>query len=189
MGQPSHGLGPDLSASFLRMSMEPAAREALFAETMQQHLGIFLKTAYAFATPADREDLVQEMLLAAWQSLLTFDGTCKLSTFLYRVANNRALNWNRSQRRYGHKLAALEQCPQLTLEAENPSEGHARLDWLYASIRQLPPADRTVLLLHLDRLSHREIGEITGLTENNVGVRLHRIKRWLSEQKETHHEP
>ncbi|MEO7414587.1 MAG: sigma-70 family RNA polymerase sigma factor [Opitutaceae bacterium] len=169
--------------------MEPAKREALFAEAMKQHLGIFLKTAYAFTLPADRDDLVQEMLLAAWQALPSFDGTSKLSTFLYRVANNRALNWNRAQRRYGHKLAALEQCPQLTLEADDATTDNARLDWLYALIRELPPADRTVLLLQLDRLSHREIGEVTGLTENNVGVRLHRIKRWLSEKKETHHGP
>lgn len=168
--------------------MEPATREALFADAMTQHLGIFLKTAYAFAaTPADRDDLTQEMFLATWQALPSFDGTSKLSTFLYRVANNRASNWNRSRRRYGNKLAALEQCPQLTLEPDATGAGDTRLDWLYALIRELPPADRTVLLLHLDRLSHREIGEVTGLTENHVGVRLHRIKRWLSDQKETDH--
>ncbi len=165
--------------------MEPATREALFADAMKQHMGIFLKTAFAFAAPAERDDLVQEMLLAAWQALPFFDGSSKLSTFLYRVANNRASNWHRSQRRYGRKLAALEHCPQLTFEAD--AAGNARLDWLYALIRELPPADRTVLMLHLDRLSHREIGEVTGLTENNVGVRLHRIKRWLAEQKETRH--
>jgi RNA polymerase sigma-70 factor, ECF subfamily len=50
-------------------------------------------------------------------------------------------------------------------------------------IRELPPLDRTVLMLHFDRLSHKEIGEVTGLSENNVGVRLHRIKRWIAEQK------
>lgn len=170
--------------------MEPATRDALFAEAMQQHLGIFLKTAYAFTeAAADRDDLVQEMLLAAWQALPSFDGSSKLSTFLYRVANNRALNWNRSQRRYGHKLAALERCPQLTVETGDTHPDHTRLEWLYALIRKLAPIDRTVLMLHLERLSHREIGEVTSLTENNVGVRLHRIKRWLSEQKDTHHGP
>jgi DNA-directed RNA polymerase specialized sigma24 family protein len=38
-------------------------------------------------------------------------------------------------------------------------------------------------MLQLDQLSHREIADITGLTESNVGVRLHRIKHWLSTQK------
>src|SRR4051794_19606489 len=97
--------------------MEHAIHNAWFAEAMKDHLGIFLKTAYAFAEPADRDDLVQEMLLAVWQALPAFDERrCKLSTFLYRVANNRAQNWNRSKRRYHHKLQAFQNCPQLTLD-------------------------------------------------------------------------
>src|SRR6185295_18687365 len=115
--------------------MAHSTHEALFAEAMNQHMGIFMKTAYAFAEPEDRDDLVQEILLAVWQALPAFDERrCKLSTFLYRVANNRALNWNRSKRRYGHKLQALQNCPQLVV---NPVEGDsqvARLDWLYKLI-------------------------------------------------------
>jgi RNA polymerase sigma-70 factor (ECF subfamily) len=164
--------------------MERATPDALFAEAMKDHLGIFLKTAYAFAEPADRDDLVQEMLLAAWQALPSFDDRrCKLSTFLYRVANNRALNWNRSRRRYHHKIQVLQHCPQLVLERPDAAADDARLEWLYTLIRKLPPLDRTVLMLHFDQISHREIGEVTGLSENNVGVRLHRIKRWIAEQK------
>jgi RNA polymerase sigma-70 factor (ECF subfamily) len=164
--------------------MHEPERARLFAEATCQHMGIFLKTAYAFAAPADRDDLVQELLLAAWQALPAFDaGRCKLSTFLYRVASNRALNWSRTQRRYGRRLAALEQCPQLVLaEGAAPAEA-GRIEWLYALMRELPPLDRSLLMLHLDRLSYREIGEVAGLSENHVGVRLHRIKRWLAEQK------
>ena len=164
--------------------MENATHDALFAEAMKQHMGIFLKTAYAFADPADRDDLVQEMLLAVWQALPVFDDRrCKLSTFLYRVANNRAQNWNRSRRRYSHKLQAFQNAPQLVLHLAD-SEAHAsRLEWLYVLIRQLPTLDRTVLLLHFDQLSHKEIGEVTGLSEGNVGVRMHRIKRWFAERK------
>jgi RNA polymerase sigma-70 factor (ECF subfamily) len=173
--------------------MENAAHAALFAEATREHMGILLKTAHAFATPADRDDLVQEMLLAVWQALPAFDAQrCKLSTFLYRVTQNRAQNWNRSQRRYRRRLDALEHCPHLAF-ADSPSDAAgagatARLEWLYALIRELPPVDRTVLLLHLEQLSHREIGEVTGLSENHIGVRLHRIKRWLGERRETHHE-
>ena len=66
--------------------MATPTHEALFAEAMNQHMGIFMKTAYAFAEPADRDDLVQEILLTVWQALPTFDPSrCKLSTFLYRV--------------------------------------------------------------------------------------------------------
>jgi RNA polymerase sigma factor (sigma-70 family) len=167
--------------------MHNTAVDALFAEAMKQHMGIFLKTAYAFAEPADRDDLVQEMLCAVWQALPSFDEhQCKLSTFLYRVANNRALNWTRSRKRYRHKIQALQNCPQLVLNATDADHSQAaRLDWLYALIRELPPLDRTVLMLHFDRLSHKEIGEIIGLSENTVGVRMHRIKRWIADRKGT----
>lgn len=170
--------------------MDTATRESLFAEAVREHMGIFLKMSYAFALPADRDDLVQEMLLAVWQALPAFEASrCKLSTFVYRVTNNRAMNWRRSGIRYGHRLAALQNCPQLTLEAGEAGVVDAtRLDWLYATIRRLPPLDRTMLMLHLDRLAHAEIADVTGLTETNVGVRLHRIKRWLAEQKGDHDE-
>ncbi len=164
--------------------MERATPESLLAEAMREHMGIFVKTAYAFAEPAERDDLVQEMLLAVWQALPGFDERrCKLSTFLYRVANNRALNWNRSQRRYSHKIQILQNCPLILQERHDTAADNERLEWLYRLIRKLPPLDRTVLMLHLDQLSHREIGEVTGLSENNVGVRFHRIKRWIAEQK------
>jgi RNA polymerase sigma factor (sigma-70 family) len=164
--------------------MDNATREALFAESVQVHMGIFLKIAHAFAESADREDLVQEMLLMVWQALPAFDGRCKLSTFIYRVANNRALNWRRSSNRYGRKLAALQHGQQLMMSPPEAEPDLTRLAWLYAVIRKLPPLDRTLLMLHLDRLSHTEITEVTGLSENNVSVRIHRIKQWLSKQKE-----
>jgi RNA polymerase sigma factor (sigma-70 family) len=147
-------------------------------------LGILLKTAYAFASLADRDDLVQEMLMAIWQALPAYDATrCKLSTFIYRVANNRAQNWNRSQRRYGRRLETLQLGLQLALGTGDTGALAARLEWLYALVRELPPLDRTILMLHLERLSHREIGDVTGFSESNVGVRLHRIKQWLEERK------
>jgi RNA polymerase sigma factor (sigma-70 family) len=169
--------------------MAHSNHEVLFAEAMKEHMGIFMKTAYAFAGPEDRDDLVQEILLAIWQALPAFDERrCKLSTFLYRVANNRALNWHRSKRRYRHKLEVFQQSPQLSFPAAD-ADSAARVNWLYALMRQLPPLDRTLLMLHLDQLSHGEIGEVTGLTENNVGVRLHRIKRWIAEQRGGNDEP
>lgn len=171
------------------MPLDPATRESLFAEAVHAHMGIFLKMTYAFALPADRDDLAQEMPLAVWEALPAFDpGRCKLSTFLYRVTNNRALNWRRSGLRYRRRLETLQNCPQLALDTGEPAADPARLDWLYATIRRLPPLDRTLLMLHLDRLAHAEIADVTGLTETNVGVRLHRIKRWLADQKGDHHE-
>lgn len=168
--------------------MDNANREALFQQAVDGHMGIVLKTAHGFASSAaDRDDLVQEILLALWQALPTYNAQCKLSTFLYRVAHNRALNWQRSRSRYHRKLEHFSALPHLTLESSEAEDQQRKLEWLYGVIRQLPPLDRTLLMLQLDGLSHREMAEVTGLTDTNVGVRLHRIKLGLSSQTTPSH--
>ena len=99
------------------------------------------------------------------------------------VAHNRALNWVRTRTRYDRKLEHFSQHPHLTLGTHEPDPQAQKLEWLYGVIRGLPPLDRTLVMLQLDGLAHREIAEVTGLSETNVGVRLHRIKQTLSNQK------
>lgn len=54
-----------------------------------------------------------------------------------------------------------------------------RLEWLYQRISEMDTADRSLVLLLLDGFSYKEIGEVLGLSDNNVGVKLTRIKRKL----------
>jgi RNA polymerase sigma-70 factor (ECF subfamily) len=64
-----------------------------------------------------------------------------------------------------------------------------RLERLYMAIRQLPALDRSLILLALDGMSYREMAEIHGLSESNVGARLSRLKQKLSTiMKEHTHE-
>lgn len=158
--------------------------EQRFAEIYRDHVGILVKTTQAFvAERADRDDLFQEILIALWQALPQFDGRAKLSTYVYRVALSCALNWKRSRRRYRQRLDRYEQMPPEMPEAASARD-RERLHWLYARIHELPPVDRSLILLSLDRLSYEEIADITGLSESNVGVRLHRIKQQLTSQSE-----
>lgn len=160
-----------------------ASVEQLFLEVHREHVGMIAKTARAFTqNAADCDDLRQEILFSLWQALPQFQGRSKLSTYVYRVAHSCALNWKRSRQRYTQKIDhyALE-------DPDVPSarvEGDDRLAWLYTRIQELPPVDRSVMLLFLDRLSYAEIAEVTGLSEANVGVRLHRIKQQLTAQSE-----
>jgi RNA polymerase sigma-70 factor (ECF subfamily) len=165
-------------------SVRAASADELFAEIHRDHLGIIMKVALGFVGgPADRDDLFQEILIALWQSAPRFNGQAKLSTYVYRVALSTALNWKRSRKRYGRKLDDYTQAlPALTAAPGPESE---RLRWLYARIHELPPVDRSLILLSLDRLSYGEIAAITGLSESNVGVRLHRIKQQLVLASET----
>jgi RNA polymerase sigma-70 factor, ECF subfamily len=166
---------------------DPAA--ALFAQIYAEHIGIVWKTVHAFAlSKEDRDDLFQEIVIALWDALPNFEARAKLSTYVYRIAHRRALNWKRSQRRYGNKLARYEQdFPALTIAQSDPAD-QARLDWLYAAINSLKPLDRTICLLYLDGISYREMSEIVGLTEDNIGIRVHRCKQQLTQLIDRRHE-
>src|SRR3954467_3947739 len=140
--------------------------DELFAAIYRDHLGLMVKTARAFThSDADCDDLFQEILVSVWQALPQFRGDAKVSTYVYRVAYSCALNWKRSRQRYQGKLDrfALE-TPDLGATPEQSE----RLAWLYAQIRELPPVDRTLILLYLDKIPHAEIADITGLSESNV---------------------
>ncbi|HEX2860659.1 MAG TPA: sigma-70 family RNA polymerase sigma factor [Lacunisphaera sp.] len=156
----------------------PPASDELFAALYRDHAALLGRVARSFATDhADQADLTQEMAIALWRAAPRFLGAAKLSTYVYRVALNCALNWKRTRRRYVQKL-----------EGYNPPDEareDPRLRWLYARIHELPEVDRSLILLSLDRLSYGEIAEITGLSETNVGVRLHRIKQHLTLQSES----
>lgn len=159
-------------------------QEELFAEIHRVHGGLIGRTTQAFAVdPADRADLIQEILISLWRALPQFHEGAKLSTYVYRVALNCALNWKRSRRRYAQKLEAYEWVWPAGETTASPRD-QERLRWLYARIQELPPVDRSIMLLSFERLGYGEIADITGLSESNVGVRLHRIKQQLTAQSE-----
>lgn len=156
--------------------MNRREREQRFSEWVEQHYGLFVHVAKGFADAPDREDLLQEILLATWHALPAFRGDSSPATFLYRVAQNAALTWCRPLRR----RPAVETLDEGEHAAPLPDTRPARTEAMYAAIRRLPPADRALVLLYLDESSYREISTITGMSESNVGVRLNRIRRRLA---------
>ena len=98
----------------------------------------------------------------------------------------------RSERRRDYLLSPLDELCEPACPAPPPAELHEQsetLAALYAAVRALPRAERSLVLLLLDGLSYREIGEITGLTENHVGVALTRARKKIAEtMKEARHE-
>ena len=136
-----------------------------------------LATSYV-DEPADRDDLLQEILLAVWRALPTFRGQASLRTFIYRVAMNRAATFRgRRYRRAEYEVSDAFQDssppPDVRMEAVDERERLAR------AIRVLPPTLREVVLPYLDDLSVAEIAELLGITENNVRVRLVRARQHL----------
>jgi RNA polymerase sigma-70 factor (ECF subfamily) len=174
------------------MSRNPE-RARLLDHWVTDHRGILVKVARAYADgAAAAADLEHEMLLQLWISTANFSGQSKESTWIYRVCLNTALLWRRGKQRHDHRIDADTSIGSLSSTGENPAEGAAKSDLLanlYDAIHALPDFDRALILLQLDELTYREIAEVTGLTENHVGVALNRARqRLLSRMKGVLHE-
>lgn len=161
-----------------------ARRERLHAEAAQTLGPALARLARAVERDPDRaRDLEQDIHLALWRSLETFTGDCALATWTYRVAHNvaasHAVRGARAASLVG--LDAVSEMPASD-DPERAAGAAQALDRLHTLIARLTPADRSVILLYLEGLDARQIGEITGLTANHVGVKVHRIKAMLARQ-------
>jgi RNA polymerase sigma-70 factor (ECF subfamily) len=152
-----------------------------FAEWAEAYDAILWKTARSFATGADQDDLHQELLLAMWKAIPLFRGESSVSTFVYRVAYNHAIGWSRKRKQDDVHVDYARH--SLTAQAVNAhTDAESRVEWLYEQIRALPPLDRALILLYLDGVSYREMSDVSGLSESNVGVRLNRMKKQLAQR-------
>jgi len=168
--------------------------EALFKSWLSEHGGSVLKVARAYTlTTEDCQDLAQEILLQVWRSLPQFQGRASASTWFYRVALNTALGWHRKEhRRQARQQPILEasDLPVAGLDSAQQVVQREVVERLYTAIRQLPKTDAALVLLYLDDLSYRQMAEVLGISESNVGVKLNRAKKTLGElMKEESHEP
>lgn len=156
---------------------------AIFTQWLEEHSASVIKVARAYTlTSEECQDLAQEILLQAWRSVPSFEGRASAATWFYRVALHTAMNWQRSDR-----PRRMSQKPLLEIHAPVADENSAEqvehreiLDQLFDAIHQLPSTDAALVLLYLDELSYREMADVLGITESNVGVRLNRAKKMLS---------
>ena len=166
--------------------MLDAERNQIFEGWIEAHKAILFKVSRAYgATHADREDLFQEIALQLWHSVDAFRGEAAVTTWIYRVALNTAMTWRRRERKHGTGRQELEAAAGLLAE---PEVRDPRLEWIYARIAELDEVSRSLALLMLDGFSYRDMSQILGLGESNVGVKINRIKAALAARlaKEEH---
>ncbi len=127
----------------------------------------------------DRKDLEQEILIQLWKSLKSYDPKYKMSTWIYRIAMNVAVSFYRSNlKRIDNTFSLTDSVFQLVHPEENLSEER---QFLQEFIAQLDPFKREILILYLEEVSYKDISEIVGITESNVGTKISRIKKELKE--------
>jgi RNA polymerase sigma-70 factor (ECF subfamily) len=153
--------------------------ETDFNSIVQHHGDALSRLAWGYTdNTADHEDLLQDILVALWQALPRFRGESALSTFIFRVATNRALSFVGRLRRH-EPLVAAERVPDPKADPEAIVDRRSQHDQLSAAIRRLPELHRQAVILYLEGASVREIASVQGSSENSVAVRLTRARQML----------
>ncbi len=150
-------------------------REQTFQTLVEEHKRILYKVCDSYCQDRDsREDLAQEILIQLWRSFGKFDGRCRFSTWMYRIALNVAISFYRSEStRTRHVISDEERLLQAVDEAEGPPE---ELRLLHQFIDRLDPLNKALILLYLDENSYQEIAGVLGITETNVATKISRLK-------------
>jgi len=133
--------------------------------------------------PGKRQELLQEVHLALWQSLAGFKGQCSLRSWAYRVAHNVGVRHvQRSLRSVEQHGMSLDDVESHVDERGDIAVTDRRLDFqrVMAVVHSLKPVDREVMLLYLEDLDATTIGDIIGLSAPNVATKVHRIKSVLA---------
>lgn len=128
---------------------------------------------------AEREDLLQEILVAIWRAFPRFRGECSERTFVFRIAHNRGIT-HIARRRL--PMTALAGDLDVADSKPGPEQALAvqqRERRLHAAVQQLPLGYRQVVTMALDGMTYGEIADVLGITESNVGARLTRARELL----------
>jgi RNA polymerase sigma-70 factor, ECF subfamily len=154
--------------------------KTVFDSWLATYTGVLFKVVRAYASRRqDQEDLFQEIATQVWISVPSFEGNAAPSTWIYRVALNTAIAWSRKEIRRREGSHVLE---ATTPALEPIGVVDPRPDWLYEQIAQLNEIHRSLTLLLLEGFSYKEMADALGMSEANVGVRIHRIKAHLTSE-------
>lgn len=151
-----------------------------FIQSIEENQKIIHKVCNLYMhNEQDKKDLFQEIVLSAWKGFKNFKGEAKLSTWLYRVALNTAITFYRKEKRQVATASYKEDYAAGL--SDIPFNEDEQLTAMHKAIADLSNIDKGLVMLYLEDYSYNDIGEIMGISPNNVAVKMNRIKTKLKE--------
>ena len=128
---------------------------------------------------AEAEDLTQDICAALPAKLQHYKGEAAVTTWLYRVAVNAAHDRRRRAASHARAAQGWGDWEQNRMAAN--AQTTEAVDWLTTAMRALPPDLRDTLALVLDDMTHREAGEILGVSEGTISWRIAQARKQLAQ--------
>lgn len=155
-------------------------KKARFIELFDRHYAKVLRLCkgYFNGNEALASDSAQEVFIKIWESLDSFRGESSISTWIYRISINTCLLYLRKQSTKKEK--ATSTFPPIAAESYSFDE-EEKLQKMYACIQKLEEKDKIIILMMLEGISYQEMAEVVGINEQALRVRIHRIKKNLTQ--------
>lgn len=150
--------------------------ESKFTQIVMENKSTIYTVCYMFSQDKDEVDeLFQQTLINMWNGFESFRGDSKVETWIWRVALNTCLSAERKKKSLGTKIPL-----NVDIDLYNDVDADSlQVQVLRKRIGKLGLIDRSIVLMWLENMSYDEIGAILGMSANNVGVKLLRIKEQL----------
>lgn len=153
-------------------------KEAVFTELIREHQALLYKVTSIYTdNKEDQEDLFQEIVYQLWKYFDSFRNDSKITTWMYRVAMNTSITFIKKKKRRPDSVPIADAF--LKQSDTNDDAYDERLRLLYQHLKHLNTLEKGLIFLLLEGKSYKEIAQITGLNDSNVGTKISRIKKKL----------
>lgn len=154
-------------------------KQVIFDELFSRYRDWVYRLCYSYTrSEAQAEDLVQECFSKVWLNLSGFQHRSDYSTWIYRIAANTCLM---QLRREKNNPVEYRELLQDKVAEERNHDKEQQSENLYSAIGQLGEMDRLIISMVLEDIPQKQIGDVLGISENNVNVKVFRIKKQLRE--------
>jgi RNA polymerase sigma factor (sigma-70 family) len=167
--------------------------ETAFKKLVEECQDMVYNTVVSIVQDEDMaDDITQEVFIQAFQSIPSFNGDSTISTWLYRIAISKALDYERKKKRK-KRFAFVQRLfgdagnednhpadfrhPGILLERKESAAG------LFSALKKIPDTQRAAFTLHkLEGLSYQEIAAVLNTTLPAVESLMGRAKKNLRKE-------
>ncbi|WP_072363945.1 RNA polymerase sigma factor [Chitinophaga sancti] len=155
------------------------SKKEQFATIYEQHQAKVFRMCKGYFKGEEQtaNDTVQEIFIKIWQHLESFRNDSQISTWIYRITVNCCLQHTR-------KSAIKREIPMQELpdavQVDYDPIVEEQLKKMYSCIGQLEATDRLIITMILEAMDYDEIAKIIGISADTLRVRVHRIKKKLT---------
>jgi RNA polymerase sigma-70 factor (ECF subfamily) len=174
-----HAVAGPATAPDLVARCQRGEKEAL-GELYRQYRAEVARNLHRMLGPGrgDLEDVLQEVFIEVFRSIARFRGDAKVTTWLYRVCVNVALQRLRKRKRRAEVSGELVTERSTDETPERELDNRRRLDAVYRILDELSPKKRVVFILHeIEGREPKEIAGIVGAPVLTVRTRLHYARK------------